>query len=106
MKQIIPPKMKYKLQKVDTDQLQDQRKKTTPNPPIKTKNKLQMEIEMDSMATIKRQGQLKQKAQAPIGPAGKIHMNTEVISERPGSTFKLSQPSSMLSLHHQKPSYL
>ena len=35
--------MKHKLQKVDIDQLQDQRKKEnqkpTPNPPIETKNK-------------------------------------------------------------------
>ena len=44
---------------------------------------------MNSMPTIKKPGQLKQKAQAPIGQAGRVHMNTEVISERPGGTFKL-----------------
>ena len=37
----------------------------------------------------KSRGQLKQKAQAPIGQAGRVHTNTEVISERPGGTFKL-----------------
>ena len=47
-----------------------------------------MEIEMDSTPTIKKPGQLKQKAQAPIGQAGRVHMNTKVISERPGGTFK------------------
>ena len=56
--------MKYKLQKVDIDQLQDQRgKKQLKNqfhsPPIETKNKLKMEIEMDSTPTIKKPGQLK-----------------------------------------------
>ena len=44
---------------------------------------------MDSMPTIKKPGQLKQKAQAPIGQAGTVHMNTKVISERPGGTLKL-----------------
>ena len=44
---------------------------------------------MDSTPTIKNPGQLKQKAQAPIGQAGRVHMNTEVISESPGGTFKL-----------------
>ena len=48
-----------------------------------------MEIEMDSIPTIKKLGQLKQKAQAPNGLAGRIHMNTKVNSERPGDTFKL-----------------
>ena len=34
--------------------------------------------------------QLKQKAQPPpICQAGRVHMNTEVISKRPGRTFKL-----------------
>ena len=33
--------------------------------------------------------QLKQKPQAAIGQAGKIHMNAKVINERPGSAFKL-----------------
>ena len=48
-----------------------------------------MEIEIDSTLTIKKPGQLKQKAQAPIGQAGRVHTNTEVISERPRGTFKL-----------------
>ena len=61
--------------------------KPTPNPPIETKNKLK--IEMDSTPTIKKPGELKQKAHAPIGQAGRVNMNTEVFSERPGSTFKL-----------------
>ena len=30
------------------------------------------------------------KAQAPISQAGRVHTNTEVTSERPGGTFKLS----------------
>ena len=83
--------MKHKLQKVDIDQLQDQRKKKnqkpTPNPPIETKKKLK--IEMDSMPTFKKPGELKQKAQAPISLAGRVHRNTEVFSERLGDTFKL-----------------
>ena len=49
-----------------------------------------MEIEMDSTPTIKKPGQLKQKAHVPIGQAGRVHTNTEVIGERPGGTFKLS----------------
>ena len=61
--------------------------KPTPNPPIETKNKLK--IEMDSMTTIKKPGELKQKAQAPISQAGRVNTNTEVFSERPGSTSKL-----------------
>ena len=44
---------------------------------------------MDSKPTIKKPGQLKQKAQASIGQAGRVHMNTEVINERPGGIFKL-----------------
>ena len=44
---------------------------------------------MDSTSTIKKPGQLKQKPQASIGQAGRVHMNTEVISERPWGTFKL-----------------
>ena len=44
---------------------------------------------MDSIPTIKKLGQLKQKAQALIGQDGKIPANTEVISEKPGGTFKL-----------------
>ena len=44
---------------------------------------------MDSTPTIQKPGQLKQKAQAPIGQAGRVHMNTEVISKRLGGTFKL-----------------
>ena len=81
--------MQHKLQKVDIDQLQDQRKKKkkpTPNPPIETKNKLK--IEMDSMPTFKKPGELKQKAQPPIGQTGRLNTNT-VFSERPGGTFKL-----------------
>ena len=65
----------------------EKNQKPTRNPPIETKNKLR--IEMDSMPTIKKPGELKQKAQAPIGQAGRVNMNTEVISERPGGTFKL-----------------
>ena len=61
--------------------------KPTPNPPIETKNKLK--IEMDSMPTIKKPVELKQKAPAPIGQAGRVNTNTEVISERPAGTFKL-----------------
>ena len=41
------------------------------------------------MPSIKKPGELKQKAQAPIGQAGRVNMNTEVIRERPGGTFKL-----------------
>ena len=45
--QILPKKMKHKLQKVDTNRLQDQRKKkknqkTTPNPPIELKTNLKL----------------------------------------------------------------
>ena len=35
-----------------------------------------MEIETDSIPTIKKLGQLRQKAQAPIGQAGRVHTNT------------------------------
>ena len=44
---------------------------------------------MDSTPTIKKLGQLKQKAQAPISLAGRVHMNTKVISERQRGSFKL-----------------
>ena len=44
---------------------------------------------MDSTLTIKKPGQLKQKAPTPIGQAGRVHMNTEVIDERPEGIFKL-----------------
>ena len=44
---------------------------------------------MDSIPTIKKPKQLKQKAQAPIGQAGRVHTNTKVISEKPGGIFKL-----------------
>ena len=94
--------MKHKLQKVGIDQLQDQREKEKiknqlqPPPPhthththTETKNKFEIEIEMDSTPTIKKPGQLKQKAQAPIGQAGRVHTNTKVIGERPWGTFKL-----------------
>ena len=57
------------------------------NPP--RENKFKIEIEMDSTPTIKKPEQLKQKAQAPIGQARRVHTNTEVISEKPGGTFKL-----------------
>ena len=40
-----------------------------------------MEIEMDSTPTIKKAGELKHKAQAPIGQAGRVYTNTKVISE-------------------------
>ena len=61
--QILPKIMKHKLQKGDIDQLQDQRKKKKVNPPdLETQNKFKMVIEMDSMPTIKKLGQLKQKA--------------------------------------------
>ena len=38
---------------------------------------------------MKKQRQLNQEAQAPIGQAGRVHTNTEVISEKPEGTFKL-----------------
>ena len=44
---------------------------------------------MDSTPTVKKLGQLKQKAQAPIGQTGRVHNNTKVHSERPVGTFKL-----------------
>ena len=65
----------------------EKNQKPTPYPPIETKNKLK--IEMDSTSTFKKPGELKQKAQVSIGQAGRVNMNTEVISERPGGTFKL-----------------
>ena len=61
---------------------------------------------MDSTPTIKKLGQLKKKAQAPIGQAGRVHTNTKVNIKRPGGTFKLSQPNLMQSLHHQEQSHL
>ena len=82
--------MKHKLQKVDF-KIKGKRKKNqkpTSNPLIETKNKLK--IEMDSTHTFKKPGELKQKAQSPISQAGRVNTNTEVISERPGGTFKLS----------------
>ena len=48
-----------------------------------------MEIEMDSIPTIKKLGQIKQKAQAPIDQAGRVHISIKVNNERPGGTFKL-----------------
>ena len=48
-----------------------------------------MEIEMDSTPAIKKLGQLKQKAQALIGQAGRVCMNTKVNSERAWGVFKL-----------------
>ena len=61
---------------------------------------------MDSIPTIKKPRELKQKAQAPIGQAGRVHTNTEVISERPGGRFKLPPAKLMQSLHYQEPSHL
>ena len=66
----------------------EKNQKPTPNPPKETKNKLK--IEMDSTPTFKKPGELKKKAQAPIGLAGRVNTNSEVFSERPGGTFKLS----------------
>ena len=67
--------------------------KPTPNPSIETKNKFKniewMNIETDSTPTIKKPEQLKQKALAPFGQAGRVHTNTKVIKERPEGTFKL-----------------
>ena len=67
--------------------------KPTPNPSIETKNELknmdQMKIETDLTLTIKKPGQHKQKAQSPIGQAGRVNINTKVNSERPGGAFKL-----------------
>ena len=60
--------------------IKGKRKKPTLNPPIETKNKLR--IEMDSTPTFKRPGELKQKAQAPIGLAGRVNTNTVVFSAR------------------------
>ena len=51
-----------------------------------------MKIEIDSMPTIKKPGQLKQKAQSPIGQAGRVPTNIKVIHERSGGTFELPQP--------------
>ena len=77
-------KSRYQLQ----DQKKNEKSQTNFNPlPIETKNKFK--IEMDSMPTIKKPEQLKQKAQAPIGQARRVYTNTEVISERLGGTFKL-----------------
>ena len=50
-----------------------------------------MEIVMDSQS--KSQSSLKQKAQAPIGQAGRVYTNTKVNSKRPGGTFKLPSTS-------------
>ena len=97
-RQILPKKKWDKLQKGDIDQLQEQRKKKKIKNQFQTllietkkkpKNTELMEIEMDSTLTIKKLGQLKQKAQAPIGQAGRLHLNTKMNSERPGGTFKL-----------------
>ena len=41
------------------------------------------------MPTFKKPWELKQKAQAPIGLAGRVNTNTEVFSERSEGTFKL-----------------
>ena len=48
-----------------------------PPPLIETKNEFKH----------KEPRQLKQKAQAPIGRAGRVHMDTKVSSERPECTF-------------------
>ena len=67
MKQILPPKIEHKLQKVDTDRLQDQRKnfknqKPTPNPPIETKTNLKLKWTQRPQS--KSQGNFK-KTQTP-----------------------------------------
>ena len=97
--------MEHKLQKVDIDWLQDQRKKKKNQNPTPNSPKNKLKIEMDSMPTFKKPGELKQKVQAPIGQAGRVNTNTEVFSERIGDTFKLPQPNLMQSLHHQEPSH-
>ena len=93
-KQILPKKW-------NIDHLQDP-------PHLETKNGFKntelMEIEMDSMSTIQKPGQLKKKTQAPIDQAGRVHTNTKVNSERPGGTFKLPQPNFMQSPQHKKQS--
>ena len=48
---------------------------------------------MDSTPTIKNPGQLKQKALVPVGPAGSVHTNTKVISERPAKFDAVPSPS-------------
>ena len=62
-------------------------------PPPETKNKLknteQIEIETNSTSTIKKQEQLIQKAQAPIGQAGRVYDYTKVNSEKPRGAFRL-----------------
>ncbi len=45
---------------------------------------------MDSAPTIKKLGELKQKAQAPIGQAERVHLYIKVNSERLDGAFKLS----------------
>ena len=90
--QILPPKnetqpTKSRHRSTSRSKEKEKNQKPTPNPTIETKNKFR--IEMDSMLAIKKPGQLKQKLQTPIGQSGSVNMNTEVISDRPGGTFKL-----------------
>ena len=80
-------KSRYKL--TFRSKEKEKNRKPTPNSSIETKNEFKIEIEMDSTPTIKKPEQLKQKAQAPFGQARRVHTNTEVISEKPGGTFKL-----------------
>ena len=63
---------------------------------------------MNSTPTIKKPRELKQKAQTPIGQAGRVNMNTEVISERLEAHLNCPtlQPNLMHSLHHEDPSRL
>ena len=70
-----------------TSRSKEKEKNQKPNPPIETKNKLK--IEMDSTSTFKKPEELKQKAKAPIGQAGRVNTNTEVFSKTPVGTFKL-----------------
>ena len=84
-------KMKHKLQKVDIDQLQDQRKnKKIKNQllPHLLKQKTNLKLKWTKHPQSKSQGNLN-RAQVPIGQAGRVLMNREVISERPRELFKL-----------------
>ena len=91
--QILPKKWNtsYKSRCISTSRSKEKEKKyqkPTLKPPIETKNKFK--IEMDSTPTIKKPEQLKQKVQPPPQLARlEEYIQTEVISERPGSTFKL-----------------
>ena len=71
--------MKHKQQKVDIDQLQDQRKKKTNNAPHPPKLKTNLQLKWTLCSQSKRLGNLNRKLRPPIGQAGRVHMNTEVI---------------------------